>query len=83
MAAAYQRNYLLPQEVAALYGLLGDWANAAKEYGGVITKYRAGEPNFDKMPAARIFYLAAQAHEHLGETESALTLYSEAVQTKG
>ena len=83
MAAAYPRNYLFPQEVAALYGLLGDWANATKEYDDVIAKYRAGEPNFDKMPATRMFYLAAQAHERLGETEAALTLYSEAVQTKG
>ncbi len=83
MAAAYPRNYLLWQEVATLYGLLGDWAAAAKEYDTILARHRAGEPNFDKIPVARMFYLAAQAHERLGETEPALVLYSQAAQAKG
>ena len=83
MAADYPRNYLLTQEVAALYGLLGDRASAAKEYDSMVARYRAGEPNFDRMPVARILHLTGQAHERLGEDEQALVLYGEAAQAKG
>lgn len=83
MATAYSRNYLLTEEVAALHGLLGDWASAAKEYASMVARYRTGEPNFDQMPVVRILHLAGQAHERLGENEEALVLYSEAAQAKG
>ncbi len=83
MAAAYPRNYLLTQEVGTLYGLVGDWTNAAREFDTILAKHQAGQPNFDKMPAARLLFLAAQAHDRQGDSERALLLYSEAAQAQG
>lgn len=83
MATAYSRNYLLAQEVGTLYGLVGDWTNAAREYDTILAKYQAGQPNFDKMPAAPMFFLAGQAHDRQGDSERALVLYNQAAQAPG
>lgn len=38
MASAYPRNYLLSQEVATLYGLVGEWRDASREYDAILVK---------------------------------------------
>ena len=83
MAAASPRNYLLPQEVASLDQQMGDWAAAAQVYDSMLEKYRAHEPNFDKLPAARFFYLAGVARRHLEQDEAALALLAEGASLPG
>jgi len=83
MAAASPRNYLLPQEVASLDQQMGDWAAAAQVYDSMLARYRAREPNFDKLPAARFFYLAGVARRHLEQDEAALALLAEGASLPG
>ena len=83
MAAASPRNYLLPQEVASLDQQMGDWAAAALVYDSMLEKYRTHEPNFDKLPAARFFYLAGMAQRHLEHDPAALALLAEGASLPG
>jgi len=83
MAEASPRNYLLPQEVGSLHEQMGDWAAAAQVYDQMLARYRAGEPGYDKLPAARIFYLAGMVRRHLQQDESALALFDECAGLKG
>jgi len=80
MAAAHPRNYLLVQEQAALHGLLAQWPQAASLYEDMLARHSAGQPNFDKMPLAKIQYLAGQAHEKAGNHTQALALYAQAAE---
>ncbi|HXZ28387.1 MAG TPA: hypothetical protein VEG08_10360 [Terriglobales bacterium] len=83
MAAASPRNYLLPQEVASLDEQMGDWAAAAQVYDSMLSRYRAQEPNFDKLPPARLFYLAGMAQRHLEHDPAALALFAEGAALPG
>jgi tetratricopeptide (TPR) repeat protein len=83
MEAASPRNYLLPQEVASLHEQQNDWPAAAGVYDSMLAKYRAKEPNFDKLPAARLFYLAGVAQRHLEKDQAALALFAEGAALAG
>ncbi|HYX67884.1 MAG TPA: hypothetical protein VE825_02025 [Terriglobales bacterium] len=83
MAEASPRNYLLPQEVAALHEQMGDWLAAAEVYDRMLARRRAGEPGYEKLPAARILYLAGVARRHLEQDEAALALFEEGARLAG
>ncbi len=46
MAHSYPRNYLLQDEVGALFGLINDWRSAASTYDSMLSKYRTGEAGY-------------------------------------
>lgn len=83
MAEASPRNYLLPQEVAALHEQMGEWAAAAQVYDRMLARHRAAEPGYEKLPAARILYLAGAARRHLEQDEAALALFEEGARLAG
>ena len=80
---SYPRNYLIPSEIADIYKTEGDWREAADVYDGMVASFAgngfAGNPSLsDQVPAANILYDAGKAHEHLGETEEASSLFRRA-----
>lgn len=78
LARSYPRNFLIPEEMARLYQVAGDWRSAAQVYDVMTAKFRAREPGYASMPAATILYKAGKAHEQLGEWQEALKLYETA-----
>jgi len=80
---SYPRNYLIPSEIADIYKAEGDWRAAAGVYDGMVASFAgngfAGNPSTsDPVPAATILYDAGKAHEHLGDTEEASSLFRRA-----
>ena len=82
---SYPRNYLIPSEIADIYKTEGDWRAAADVYDGMVASFAgngfARNPSTstsDQVPAATILYDAGKAHEHLGETEEASSLFRRA-----
>ena len=83
MAEASPRNYLLPQEVASLDEQMGEWQAAAELYDRMLLRSQAREPGFDKLPAARFYYLAGMARRHLQQDPVALHLFDEGAALAG
>lgn len=78
MARSHARNYLLQDEVGALFGLTNDWRSAASTYDSMLAKHRTGEAGYKAIPLARVLYQSGQAYEHLQDNERALARYTEA-----
>jgi hypothetical protein len=83
LAQQNPRNFLLPLEIARAYERLGDWKKAAETYESLIAKYQAGQPNFNLMPAAEIFYEDGLMQARLGEPGQSLVRYEEAGRMPG
>lgn len=77
LAQASPRNHLLRLEVGALQSRLQDWQAAAATYDDMIENYRAAAPGFTAETAARAFYLAGMAQQHLTADDKALAYYGE------
>ncbi len=76
LAKDYPHNFLLQMELASLYRELKQWRKASGVYDDLRVKYQAGA--IPKLPAAKVMWLAGQAHEALGERQEALQAYEEA-----
>ena len=76
MAQQYPRNFLLRMELASLYRELKESRKASEVYDGLAGKYQSGE--VPKLPAAKVMWLAGQAHEALDERDKALQMYEQA-----
>lgn len=83
MARSHPRNYLLQDEVGALFGLMNDWRSAASTYNSMLSKYRTGQAGYKAIPLARVLYQSGQAYEHLQDNEQALARYTEAGELPG
>lgn len=78
LGEAYPENFLAPLEMGRIYGEEGNWAEAVRIYDGAVKKFVRGKENSSRVPVALILYRAGHAHERMGETDEALTLYGEA-----
>jgi hypothetical protein len=78
MARAHPRNFLLPGEIAILYGLLNEWDKAAEVNESILQRYRTSQPGYTHIDVARTLYYSGEAYEHSGQPETALARYSEA-----
>jgi tetratricopeptide (TPR) repeat protein len=78
VARDYPRNFVVLQHIARTYKTEGNWQRAAETYELILTRYRAGEPGYQNVPAAKILYQAGEAYAHFGDLEHAQRLYAEA-----
>jgi tetratricopeptide (TPR) repeat protein len=76
---AFPRNYLVPMEMAEVYGQLGDWNSAARVADDTVSEFRSDS----RVSLASLLYRDGMAQEHLGNTDRALQLYLEAGRQTG
>jgi len=77
LAQSYPRNFVVQLETARIHKDRDDWGSAVRVYDALVSKLQSNEAAGSTMPAARILYVAAQAHKHIGEQEKALRLYEQ------
>ena len=77
LAQSYPRNFVVQLETAHIHKDRDDWGSAVRVYDALVSKLQSNEAAGSTMPAARILYVAAQAHKHIGEQEKALRLYEQ------
>ncbi len=80
LAADYPRNYLLLQEIAAVYRFQHDWRAALDAYNLMFARHREGAPGYANLPLPRLLYLAGQTASRLDEKNLALNYYAQAQQ---
>ena len=83
MSRSYPRNFLLPQEIARVYKVLGDWRSVARTYDDILLKHHLNEPGYREIPMAKILFQAGEAHTHIGENSKALGLFDQAARNEG
>src|SRR6516165_4678986 len=77
LAQSYPRNFVVQLETARIHKDRDDWGSAVRVYDALVSKLQSNEAAGSTMPAARILYVAGQAHKHIGEQEKVLRLYEQ------
>ncbi len=80
LVARYPLNFLLQQELAAMFKRLDNWTAAAEVYDRMVAGRRSSQAGYERIQWPRLLYFTGQAHEHNGDNEKALALYQEAGQ---
>jgi len=83
LARLYPWNFLALTEMVQIGEAAGDWRSATRAADELVARLDSRGPGYELMPAARIFYEAGKAHEHVGEADQALRLYDRAAMVPG
>jgi tetratricopeptide (TPR) repeat protein len=83
LSAAFPRNYIFPLEIASLHRAADQLPDAVRAYESVLEEVKAGTPNFDEAPEARIHFELGVLYERLEDLDSARSHFRQVPASRG